>query len=230
MKASKLLFLAATLSLASSALLAGNPTKLYKWVDKDGVTHYGSVIPPEYAKQQSEQLNTEGLVVKTTEAQKTPEQLAAEAQAQQQAQQQAKLQADKQAHDKVLLDTYTSVQDIGCDRDSKLLSVDAQINVLNGSITGLETTLADYQDRAKEFTDKGKPVPPDVQKQLDTSQQQLVTDNQQLQSQKDARQRMAGQFSADIARYRELTGIASQPGDDVCPPQKISTKKSKSGH
>lgn len=229
MKASTLLFFAATLTLASGALLAGNQTKLYKWVDKDGVTHYGSVIPPEYAKQQSEQLNAEGMVVKTTEAQKTPEQLAAEAQAQQQAQQQAKMQADQQAHDKVLLDTYTSVQDIGCDRDSKLLSVDAQINVLNGSITGLESTLADYQDRAKEFTDKGKPVPPDVQKQLDMSQQQLVTDNQQLQSQKDTRQRMASQFVADIARYRELTGTVAQPGDDVCPPQKTPTKKSKSG-
>jgi hypothetical protein len=230
MKASKLLFLVAALVLASGALLAGNSTKLYKWVDKDGVTHYGSVIPPEYAKQQTEQLNTEGLVVKTTAAQKTPEQLAAEAQAQQQVQQQAKMQADQQAHDKVLLDTYTSVQDIGCDRDSKLLSVDAQINVLNGSITGLESTLADYQDRAKEFADKDKPVPPDVQKQLDTSQQQLVTDNQLLQTQKDTRQKMANQFIADIARYRELTGIATQPGDDVCPPQKTPTKKSKSGH
>jgi len=229
MKASKLLFLVATLLLAAGAAQA-DKVKMYKWVDKDGITHYGSVIPPEYAKQQSEQLNTEGLVVKTTEAQKTPAQLAAEAQAQQQAQQQAKLQADQQAHDKVLLDTYTSVQDIGCDRDSKLLSVDAQINVLNGSITGLETTLADYQDRAKEFTDKDKPVPPDVQKQLDTSQQQLVTDNQLLQTQKDTRQRMADQFTADIARYRELTGIATQPGDDVCPPQKTPTKKSKSGH
>lgn len=227
MNASKLLFFAA-LVFASGTLLADNPTKLYKWVDKQGVTHYGSVIPPEYASQQSEQLNNQGLVVKTTEAQKTPEQLAAQAQAQQQAQQLVQQQADKDAHDKVLLDTYTSVQDIGCDRDSKLSAIDTQINVLNGNITNLENTLADYQDRAKEFTDKGNPVPADVQKQLDTSQQQLIADNQELQAQTDTKQKMASGFAADITRYRELTGTAARPGDDVCPPQKQPVKKSKS--
>src|SRR6185312_1985882 len=124
---------------------AAAPTKMYKWVDKNGVTQYGSSIPPEYASQSSEQLNSQGQVISTQSAQKTPAQLAAEAAAQQQAQQQAQAQAAQAASDKVLTDTYTSVADIDRDRDSKLQAMDAQINVLNGSITSAQSTLAEFQ-------------------------------------------------------------------------------------
>jgi hypothetical protein len=30
--------------------------KLYKWVDDKGVTHYGEVIPPEYANKEKDTL------------------------------------------------------------------------------------------------------------------------------------------------------------------------------
>lgn len=181
-------------------------TKLYKWVDKNGVTHYGSSIPPEYAAQASQQLNSQGEVISTQSAQKTPEQLAAEAQSQQQAQQQAKAEVAAKAHDKVLLDTYTSVADMERDRDSKLSAIDAQINVLNGSIGSTENTLADYQDRASELTGKNKPVPADLQKAIDSTKQQLIENQQELLKQQQIRQQMQDQFVKDIARYKELTG------------------------
>lgn len=202
----KLALVLAALSLVvMCAAYADSKTKLYKWVDKDGVTHYGSSIPPEYASQQSEQINAQGQVVKTQDAQKTPEQLAAAAQAQQQAQQQAQATAAAQAHDKVLLDTYTSVADMERDRDSKLSAIDAQVNVLNGSITSVESTLADYQSRAGDLTKNNKPVPPKLQKQIDDSKQQLILNQQQLLQQQQYKQQMADQFVKDIARYKELT-------------------------
>ncbi len=203
----KLLLLSALLLVTGTAL-AGGPaakTKLFKWVDKDGVTHYGSSIPPEYASQASEQLNAQGAVVKTTEAQKTPEQLAAEAKAKQQEEQQAQAVAAQKARDKVLLDTYTSVADIERDRDSKLSAIDAQINVLNGSISNVQNNLAEYQSRAQELADKNKPVPADLQKNIDNSRQQLLLNQQQLLQQQQYKQQMAEQFKADIARYQELT-------------------------
>src|ERR1700722_10068228 len=105
MNTRKLALFAALMLIAVGASAAS--TKLYKWVDKNGVTQYGSSIPPEYASQQTEQLNDQGQVISTQAAQKTPEQLAAEAAAQQQAQQQAQAQADVAKRDQVLLDTYT---------------------------------------------------------------------------------------------------------------------------
>lgn len=211
----KLALVLAALSLVvMCAAYADSKTKMYKWVDKDGVTHYGSSIPPEYASQQSEQINAQGQVVKTQDAQKTPEQIAAETQAKQQAQQQAQATAVAQAHDKVLLDTYTSVADMERDRDSKLSAIDAQVNVLNGSITSVESTLADFQSRAADLAKNNKPVPAKLQKQIDDSKQQLILNQQQLLQQQQYKQQMADQFVKDIARYKELTSSppAASPG------------------
>jgi len=207
MNTRKLILLVTALLLVFGTAYAGTTakTKLYKWVDKNGVTQYGSSIPPEYASQQSEQLNAQGQVVKTQEAQKTPEQVAAEAKAQQQAQQQAKAAAAQQTRDKVLLDTYTSVPDIERDRDSKLSAIDAQINVLNGSITSAQKTLADFQSRASELTSKDKPITPDLQKHIDAAKQRLIENQQQLLQQEQYKQQMSDQFKADIERYKELT-------------------------
>jgi len=199
----QIVLFAALMLIAAGAMAA--PTKVYKWVDKDGVVHFGSSVPPEYASQQTEQLNAQGQVIKTQAAQKTPEQLAADAKAQQQAKQQAQAQADAARRDKVLLDTYTSVADIERDRDSKLSAIDAQINVLNGSITAAQNTFAEFQGRASELTQKNKPVPPDLQKHIDAAKQQLIANQQQLLTQQQYRQQMSDLFAADISRYTELT-------------------------
>ena len=200
------LSLVLTLALfAAGAVHAGGP-KLYKWVDKNGVTHYGSTIPPEYAAQQSEQIDSHGNVVKVQQAEKTPEELAAEAKAQQAAQAQAQADAASKAHDQVLLDTYTSTKDMERDRDSKLAAIDAQVNVFNGTITGLQTTIADLQDRANELTSKNKPVTPQLQKQIDNAKAQLIANQQGLLAEQKHNQEVSAQFVADIARYKQLTG------------------------
>jgi chromosome segregation ATPase len=198
-----LLFVTAALLMAGGTAYAG--TKLYKWVDDKGVVHYGSVIPPEYAKQQSEQLNQQGVVVETQEAQKTPEQIAAEAKLKAEQDQAAAAAAAKDAHDKVLLDTYTSLSDMERDRKSKLNAIDAQINVLNGSITSLQGTLADLQGRSTELTGKGKPVPATLQTQIDNAQKTFVSDQQELLTLRTHKQDVNTQFDNDEARYKELT-------------------------
>lgn len=213
----KTLILSAVVLMAVCGLAFGGApksgAKLYKWVDKNGVTQYGSSIPPEYSNQASEQLNAQGQVVKTQAAEKTPEQIAAEAQAQQQAAAQAQAAADQKKHDKVLLDTYTSTADMERDRISKLSSIDAQINVLNGSISSLQSTIADLQDRSNELTNSKKPVPASLQKQMDTAKQQLLSNQQELLYEQKHKQDVNAQFDSDIARFKELTGANPPAGN-----------------
>src|SRR5579864_6990904 len=90
----------------------GNGRTVYKWVDEQGVTHYGDHIPPEYAAQEQQVINAQGVEISRLEAQKTPEQVAAEEQKKTEAQ---------QAHDRDrnLLSTYASVQEIERLRDQR---------------------------------------------------------------------------------------------------------------
>src|SRR5580698_11134617 len=98
--------LALGLVVGAPALSMGSgPTNngrvLYKWVDKDGVTHYGDHVPPEYASQEQHVLNSQGYEIRHLDAQKSAEQTAAE--------EQKKLDADQRLlRDKNLLSTYAS--------------------------------------------------------------------------------------------------------------------------
>ena len=148
----------------SVAAYAGG-TKLYKWKDKNGVVHYGTSIPPQYAKQKSEILNSQGTVVKTIDAQKTPAQIAVEEKQKAAAAEKAKQQAAQRKHDQILLDTYTSVADMKRDLNSRISAIDSQINVTNSSIEGLQKSLAQYENRASRSSNGGKPVPAKLQNQ-----------------------------------------------------------------
>ena len=71
------LLLLATTSFSAGAAPAGG-RKMFKWVDEQGVTHDGDHIPPEYATQEQHVVNSQGIETERIEAQKTPDQMAAE--------------------------------------------------------------------------------------------------------------------------------------------------------
>src|SRR5271165_2449601 len=78
---------------------SGSGHTLYKWTDEQGITHYGDRIPPEYAAQEQHVINAQGVEISRLEAQKSPEQLAAE--------DQKKLEAEQSKNrDRNLLSAY----------------------------------------------------------------------------------------------------------------------------
>src|SRR5574337_1649468 len=207
------------LSAALTATLAGgvlaqqqNGPKLYKWVDKNGVTHYGSSVPPEYANQQLDVLNSEGLTVKTIQAPQTKEQKAKQQQDQAAAAAEAKQQAAQKATDQMLLDTYTSVADIEQDRSTHLKALDAQMDVTNAAISGLQGNLKAYQQRQQELGRQHRPVPAELTKDLASTQQQLQADQQLLAQQQQQKQSVQAQFDAYIKRFQQLTATQNNGG------------------
>jgi len=208
------LVLAAILAamLMAGALAQDKSQKLYKWVDKNGVVHYGSTVPPEYANQQMQLLNSEGVTVQTVAAPKTAEEIAKDKQAKAEAAAKAKQEQQQHDNDQMLLDTYTSVADIERDRNSRLAAIDSQIKVINNSISGLQSTLASYQQQAAKLTKTHKPIPAFLQKNLNDTQAQLDTNQKLLLKQQQDKQEMQDRYSAYIKRYQQLTGQSSSSG------------------
>lgn len=195
--------LAAILSASALAQSQQGP-KLYKWVDKQGVTHYGSSVPPQYADQQLQVLNSQGMTVKTLDAAKTPEQLAAEKQQKAAVVQETEAQKKQHATDQMLLDTYTSVADIEQDRNTRAKAMDAQITVTNSAISGLEGSLQGYKKQQETLTKNHRPIPASVQKDLTDTEQQLAADRKLLDQQTQQKQAMEERFKAYAKRFQEL--------------------------
>jgi hypothetical protein len=197
---------------AAGAFAQQHGPKLYKWVDKNGVTHYGSSVPPQYANQQLDVLNSEGLTVKTIQAPKTKEQQVKQQQNKAAAAAKAKQQQEQQATDQMLLDTYTSVADIEQDRNTRLKAMDAQMNVTNAAISGLQSNLDSYRKHEQELERLHHPVPTELKNNLASTRQQLQVDKQLLAQQQQQKQALQTQFETYIKRFQQLTANQNNGG------------------
>jgi hypothetical protein len=196
------------LLLATTSFSAGTPSsgrKLYKWVDEQGVTHYGDHIPPEYASQEQHVINSQGVETERIEAQRTPEQMAAE--------EKKRFEAElKASRDKNLMNTYASVPEIERLRDQRLTLLADQIKVtsqfleiLNGRMKKLR--VASQRFRPYSSDPKAPPMSDQVAEDLVHLDNDIHTQEENLREKRSEEATMSKQFESDIARFRELKGI-----------------------
>jgi hypothetical protein len=179
----------------------------YRWVDDQGVVHYGDQVPPQYAGKDHEVLNGEGVPVKHFDGQKSPDQLATEAR------DRAALIKEKQ-HDAFLVTTYTSVKDIEALRDSRLEQLEGQRTAAVQYVEGLKARLAAMQTRALNYRPystnaNARRMPDDLVEDLVRAVNEMHTQTSALASQSDQETKLRAQFQADIDRYRELHTLHS---------------------
>lgn len=192
------LLLSITFSLPAEA-------KLYKWVDNNGVTHYGEVIPPEYADKDRVELNKDGRVVKQEEIM-TPEKRAAREQADARKRSEAQLATDRQRHDKTLLNTYSNVNEIDMARQRSLQQIDARISAIQSSVRTATSDLAGLQQEADGYAKRHRDIPQSLQDDLQNAKARLDMLNSDLTQPLAEQAAIEARYDADKARYIELTG------------------------
>ena len=182
-----------------------NGRVLYKWVDKDGVTHYGDHVPPEYASQEQHILNSRGYEIRHLDAQKSADQAAAEEQTKVDAQQ-------RQLRDKNLLSTYASVQEIERLRDQRLTLLADQVKVtnqfldtLNGRMKKMRADTMRYRPYSSD--PKAPPMPDQMAEDLVRLSADVRTQEQNLKQKRSEEATMSIQFESDIDRFKELKHI-----------------------
>jgi Domain of unknown function (DUF4124) len=189
----------------SSGPATNNGRVLYKWVDSDGVTHYGDRVPPEYASQEQHILNSRGYEINHLEAQKSAEQAAAE--------EQRKLDSQQaQVRDKNLLSTYASVQEIERLRDQRVQLVADQIKVTSQFLENLDGRMKKMRaDTLRYRPYSSDPKAPPMSDQMTEDLVRLATDirtqQQNLQQKRSEESSMSIQFESDIDRFKELKHI-----------------------
>ena len=191
--------------LASPGFAAGSGRTVYKWVDEHGVTHYGDRIPQEYATQEKSVINAQGVEIDRLEAQKSPEQLAAEDQKKNEAQ-------HARDRDRNLMSTYASVQEIERLRDQRVTLLSDQIKVtsqflevLNGKMKKLLALSMHYKPYNSD--PKAPAMPDQAAEDLVRLRNDIRTQEQNLREKRSEETAMSKQFESDIGRFKELKGI-----------------------
>jgi Domain of unknown function (DUF4124) len=198
--------LALILALACGAgsALAQNSggTVTYRWVDEHGVVHYGDTVPPQYARNSRQILNSEGVEIGHIDAEKTPAQLQAEANAH------ARHVAQQQ-HDYFLLGTYTSVKDIESLRDERLAQIETQQTAAQQYVQSLQSRLTSLQSRAQQFKPySSRPdaprMPDDLAQELVQTLSEVHSQDQAIEERTEQEAQVRAQFQSDIERFEQL--------------------------
>jgi Domain of unknown function (DUF4124) len=185
----------------------------YRWVDEQGVVHYGDNIPPQYASQDRAILNSQGVEVGHLDAQKSPEEEAVAARTREAAMKQKQ-------HDAFLVSTYTSVKDIEALRDARLDQLHGQRAAAEQYVESLRSRLASLQSRAldyRPYSADARRMPDDLAENLVRTLNELRVQASALDAKGSEETALRAQFQADIERYRELHAIHSQSGAPLTP-------------
>ena len=174
----------------------------YRWVDEHGVVHYGDTIPPKYARNSRQILNSQGVEIGHIDAEKSPAQLAAEAHAQ------ARRVAQEQ-HDYFLLSTYTSVKDIESLRDERLAQLETQQTSAQQYVQSLQSRLTSLQSRAQQFAPyssrpNAQRMPDDLAQELVQTLGEVRVQDQAIQARDQQEAQVRSQFQSDIERFEQL--------------------------
>jgi hypothetical protein len=193
---------------AGAATPAPSPGKSgrlsYKWVDEQGITHYGDGIPPEARQANAKILNRNAVPVSEVVGAKPAPQQEAEVRSEEAA-------AKQRKHDRFLLTTYTSVRDIEQLRDERISQLSAQVTSTQANIEAVGQRLQTLQMRASNFKPYSSSAT--TRRLPDTLAEELVQAVNEDRAQREYLGKRQAEinatrdsFQTDIDRYRQLVG------------------------
>ena len=203
----KLLILGIALSLAPLFASAEESTH-FKWVDAEGVVHYGDSIPAKYAELPKEVVNDHGVTVGNLEGKKSEEERAAE----QKENERRVAQELQQRADIALLNTYLTVEEILLHRDRRIELFQAQSRVTELYLNNLSRRLELIRKETSRYQpyseDSDAPmITPELAQELKITKDTIERHEANLKKFKADERQINERFAGDISRFKILKGI-----------------------
>lgn len=191
------------LLVVAAPLAASAAGTLQCWTDEKGHRACGDRVPPQYAKQERDILNKQGIVVDKKDRQKTAAEIAADQQRKQAEADERDRRQKQSAYDQYMLQTFESVTQMQGVRDTRVQALDGRIKLAEKSVADTEKSLQDLKARVAEGEKTGKP---DVraQKQVGEFEAALVDTLKSVAQLKKERAEVLSDFDRDARRYKKL--------------------------
>jgi Domain of unknown function (DUF4124) len=198
------LIAAATIAQTNS----GHET-FYRCKDVKGQVHFGSSMPEECQGRDTDVVNNHGTVLRVIEGANTHE---ARVEREASEAEQQRLKTEQLQRDKVLIETYLSVDEIERLREQRLDLLTAQLTVAEQHIATLRDRLVRLREqsaRFKPYNEKpnAPPLPDHIAEDLIGTVKSIAVDEQTIQIKRDEQATLTTNFERDIKRFKELKGI-----------------------
>ncbi len=204
------LLLVATASFILLPLVsaASEHQRLYRWVDENGVVHYGDSVPPEYADAEKQVLNNRGVRIGVMHGKKTAEEIAEE----NRIAELRRLEKLQRRQDEALLATYLSVDEIILHRDRRIELFQAQSRVTELYLRNMMRRMATLREEASRYrpyseNPEAQMIDPELAEDILVTKATIKRHEANLARFREDEQNIVARFDGDIDRFRSLKGM-----------------------
>ena len=162
------------------------------WTNNEGVKECGDTVPPEYTQQGYKELSKEGIVKDETKRVKTKEELEKEREKARAVAKEKEKERKKQNHDKMLLETYNTIDDINDAKEQKIQAIESTIKYNKKRIIKLQYMI-DNEEKS------------DADNQ--TLKQQIAENEKYIEYKIDEQKEIEKTYFEYITRFKELKGL-----------------------
>ena len=198
----------ASILLLPLASMSAEHQRLYRWVDGEGIVHYGDHVPAEYADAEKHVLNTRGVTVAIMRGKKTTEEIAEENRIAE-----LRRQEDLQRRaDEALLATYLSVDEILMHRDRRIELFQAQSRVTELYLRNMMRRMAALREEASNYRPysedpEAQMIKPELAEDILVTKATIKRHQANLARFREDEQNIVARFDGDINRFKSLTGM-----------------------
>jgi len=187
---------------------------LYKWVDEDGKIRYSDRLPANQSKKEHQQLNSQGMVLTTRDAAKTPEELAEQAEAQRKLEEvqheEARLKAIQNQQDRVLLMTFSSAEEIEHARKNRIQVIDSVIGLIESSLATTQEKLDELTQIANQnYVSYGKEIPGGLAQKIEHFERKIEIRDSQLAAKAEEKEKIRQKYELDLERFQLLRSASN---------------------
>jgi hypothetical protein len=198
--------------ILSSVLLASHvraepASRIVKWKDDKGVTHYADSIPAEYANRESSVISKQGVTVKRNKP-GSPQATALYME---------KLEQDKK--DRALLSTFTNENEIDLALERNLQLDQVILENLQRDQAHIEKRLAASKKTLALLAKNKKPVPPELPLEIANNQADIAQLDERINTRKANIAQLKQRFADDKERY-----ISLKNHDEIAPAAGVPAK------
>ena len=201
----KSLHLIIFLMLGIFILVSNSHARMKCWTNSDGIKECGDKVPPEYTQQGYQELGKGGIVREETDRVKTKEELKKEKiEAEAKVREKEKIKS-KKLHDKMLLETFTNIDEIEAAKKEKIDAIDSTIKVVKKRIIKLQYSLDDEID--ENSIDKQIDGEDRKSNNAESLKKQISENKDYIKKKIDEKENVEKTYSKYIVRFKELKGL-----------------------
>jgi hypothetical protein len=176
------------------------------WTNKEGVRECGNAVPAEYAQQGHTKFNAQGVAVGHRKRAKSLAEFAEEERIKKQKAEEHRKRQEAEKADRVLLDTFSSEDDLVFAREGKVSAIEAQIQLTESHIQKIQANLDRMIVIAADLERSGQKPTEQAMADIEKVRAQIADNRSFIETKRKEQESVRQQYVADIERFRKLTG------------------------